>query len=305
MLIEVFTERVVHVSAGYPGGKSYSRKIARVTCDGCGIEFTRSACAAENSPRHFHDTECQAKSQRSGGLLAKVKERVFLERYGVTVPAKADVVKQRMMQTNLERRGVAWPTQDVTVMVKQAETNLERYGMNNVAQLPHSKQRANSPEACAKRHETMKRNGTYGKSSDEDRLYDMLTQQFGPSDVARQVTMPGTRWAVDFYIKSIDTYVQLDSVYWHGLDRLLEEVAEHKTDHDVNIHGHMVTDHAQDDWFKANGKHLVRITDEEFARLGTSVYTHLLRQAPTYGHDKVDIEQVATACSQGVQRSHA
>jgi hypothetical protein len=29
-------------------------------------------------------------------------------------------------------------------------------------------------------------------------------------------------WPVDFYVKSINTYIQYDSEYWHGLDRSID-----------------------------------------------------------------------------------
>ena len=72
------------------------------------------------------------------------------------------------------------------------------------------------------------------------------------------------RWPIDFYIKSIDTYVQLDGVYWHGLDRPIEAIAEHRTKRDVQIHKKWLIDRQQVEWFASRGLRLVRITDQEF-----------------------------------------
>lgn len=71
-------------------------------------------------------------------------------------------------------------------------------------------------------------------------------------------------WIVDFYIKSIDTYVQFDGVYWHGLDRTLKELKASKSPRDIMIRKARARDRKQDRWFKANGKRLVRVTDREF-----------------------------------------
>jgi len=122
----------------------------------------------------------------------------------------------------------------------------------------------------------MKRNKTYKKSSSEDHCYDLLCGHFGQDDVERQVIIPGTRWLIDFYVRSIDTYVQFDGVYWHGLDRPIEVIARGITERDVQIQHKYLTDRAQNDWFKAHGKYLVRITDEEFERLGERSIAELL-----------------------------
>jgi hypothetical protein len=108
----------------------------------------------------------------------------------------------------------------------------------------------------------MKLSGTYRKSKSEDQCYDLLCECFGADDVERQVRI-NDRWAIDFYIKSIDTYVyvQFDGVYWHGLDRPIELIAEHRTKRDVQIHKKWATDREQDAWFSERGMKLIRISD--------------------------------------------
>ena len=267
MLVHLVTRRVVNCSTRYPNGKSATQHRALLKCDTCDCEFERTARQGTHYTRHFCSLKCQGISQRKGGILANVKEAIFLKRYGVTVPAKAAVVKQRMMQTNIDRRGVAWPTQDVSVMAKQTDTNFQRYGIRNVFSIPETKKRANSPESCAKRHATMKHNGSYCKSKDEDLCYELLCCLFDVDDVVRQVTIPGTRWAIDFYVKSIDTYIQFDGAYWHGLDRPIEIIAEHMTKRDTLIHKKWLTDREQDEWFAQRNQRLIRITDERRVNL--------------------------------------
>lgn len=69
-----------------------------------------------------------------------------------------------------------------------------------------------------------------------------------------------------FYIPEIDTYVQFDGVYWHGLDRPLEEIAKYKTKRDVQIYKKWLSDREQDRWFKEQGMKLVRITDIQYLK---------------------------------------
>ena len=108
------------------------------------------------------------------------------------------------------------------------------------------------------RHETMKKNGTYTKSWLEDDFYDELLIIYSEQDVERAVRINNR--SIDFYIKSIDTYIQFDGIYWHALDKPLEEI---KTNEPQRYKWYL-KDRAQDEWFAANKLKLVRITDKEF-----------------------------------------
>src|SRR3990167_7387115 len=146
------------------------------------------------------------------------------------------------------------------VVARQQATVQERFGVKTVLALPEVHALSNTPEACLKRHETMVRNGSYFSSRPEERCYELLCEKFGAGDVERQVWV--NRWPIDFYVKSIDTYVQEDGVYLHGLDRPIEVIAERRTEKDRQIHEKWLTDRRQNAWFVKNGKRLVRITDK-------------------------------------------
>ncbi len=191
-------------------------------------------------------------------VQAKTKQ-TNLDRYGVENVLALGEIRQKAEKTLLERYGSAHPQQISEVRERTKQTNLERYGVENTLQLLVTRERSNSLEAHAKRHQTMKQNGTYGKSKPEDDFYEALCIQFGVVDVDRQVTIH--KWPIDFYVKSIDTYVQLDGVYWHGLDRPIEVIAEHRTPRDEQIHKKWITDREQDQWFVNHDLKLVRVTD--------------------------------------------
>jgi hypothetical protein len=80
------------------------------------------------------------------------------------------------------------------------------------------------------------------------------------------------------YVTDIDTYVQFDGVYWHGFDRLIEDIVEYKSPRDVIIHRKWNTDRAQDAWFKDAGMHLIRVTDTEFKTMENDVLQKLVRK---------------------------
>lgn len=121
------------------------------------------------------------------------------------------------------------------------ETCLKRYGVEFVSQAPIAK---------LNRHLTKKRNGTYGRSLVEDRLYRFLSEQY--VNVERWPCVNG--WSIDFYVKSRNAWVQLDGVYWHGLIGPYSAL----TDAQRRVYD---KDRRQDEWFRTHSMRLVRITD--------------------------------------------
>lgn len=102
-------------------------------------------------------------------------------------------------------------------------------------------------------------------SKPETRLDRILRQHFGDDDVHRQIKVG--LWRTDFYVKSIDTYVELDGEYWHGLDRPLAELEASMSRTDRKILGTHHSDQMQTQWFADNSLRLVRITDHEMLKL--------------------------------------
>lgn len=91
-------------------------------------------------------------------------------------------------------------------------------------------------------------------SGGETALAEELSVIFGRVD--RFVWVNG--WSIDAYVRSIDTYVQYDGIYWHGLDRPIEENTN------VKIVRKYFRDREQVAWFSEHGLKLVRITELEW-----------------------------------------
>ena len=92
-------------------------------------------------------------------------------------------------------------------------------------------------------------------SRPEERLYELLIQRFGCEDVIHHISVNNYR--IDFYVKSCNTYVQLDGLYWHGLDRPYEQLCTgpQKSKYD--------RDRLCDAYFTLKELRLIRITDRE------------------------------------------
>ena len=61
-----------------------------------------------------------------------------------------------------------------------------------------------------------KRNGSWNVSKPEDRVYGFLTSKFGKEDVDRQYRSSSYPFSCDFYIKSLDLYIECNFSWTHG-----------------------------------------------------------------------------------------
>ena len=196
-----------------------------------------------------------------------VKEKcrqTCVKKYGVEYPLQSKEIREKVEQSMIDRYGVEHALQSTELVEKSKKTCLYNFGVEYGIQTPQCKIKCNCAEALQKRHKTMKKNGSYGKSKVEDKLYEYLCDRFGVEDVERQKLVD--RWNIDIYIKSLNTYIQLDGVYWHGLDRPIDLIKEFRTPRDKVIYRTSMTDKEQNSYFEAHQLKLIRITDIEFKR---------------------------------------
>jgi hypothetical protein len=189
-------------------------------------------------------------------------EQTCLDKFGVSSPLSSSDVQDKINETIKKKYGVDHLSKSSVVRNNVRKTMLERYGVENVLQLKTVRKLSASQESWNKRIETMKKNKSFNSSKAEllfvetcDRLEFELDKQVKVSK--------DHRWAVDFYVKNLHVYVQIDGVYWHGLDRSLDEIKKFIKPRDVVIYNKWLTDRQQDLWFKQNNLKLVRFTDKE------------------------------------------
>lgn len=143
---------------------------------------------------------------------------------------------------------------------KRCRTHLERYGFEHTFQVEIFKQKRNTT-----RRTNMPKNFI---SRPEMRLKAFLEERFGEGAVKHQRWVNGS--PIDFYVKTIDTYVQLDGRYWHGLDRPTEDIRLSERPRDQTIYQRLLNDRRQNGWFAEKGLSFVRITDEQLAVSGSA-----------------------------------
>lgn len=109
------------------------------------------------------------------------------------------------------------PFQNQEIKNKIKRTNLQKYGVENPAQSNIVKQKLSiklsSDEVNDKKRKTYKLNNSYNRSKDEDKCYDILRNKY--SDVKRQYKSELYPFACDFYIPSIDTYIEYNGSHYH------------------------------------------------------------------------------------------
>lgn len=197
----------------------------------------------------------------SAVIIDKMKKN-YQQAHGVDHPLKDPLVREKIQATCLERFGTTSPLGSSEIHEKGRQTLIAKYGVDHPMKVESIKEKFDYHEIAKKSHATMKKNHTYHRSLGEDSLCKILQSRFGTDAV--QTQSPVKSWSVDFYVATLDTYIEFDGVYWHGLDRPLSEIAKHQTKRDVVIHKKWTRDREFDQWCLDNGKRLVRVTDLEF-----------------------------------------
>jgi len=219
-------------STSMPRG-NYKEKIT-TECPNCHVIVERLPC---HGGAKFCSVKCRGEASRKERITENCKQ------CGVSI------VDKPRPALHCSRRCTNKSASNGDTLLKTKETNLKRYGVSSVSQLPDIKQ---------KKHSSMKKNGTYTKISKfESRIHNILGALY--PNVKSQVLV--NNWSIDLYIESIDTYLQVDGSYWHGLDRLEERLRESKSPRDKYILQVKNRDKEQNMWFLTNNIKFVRIDD--------------------------------------------
>lgn len=202
------------------------------------------------------------------------KIQTCVERYGVTSVMHLQKVKDRKDQTCLELYGDKCATRSPAIKEKTMQTVLKRYGVAYPMMNPdvkkrmiHSLKQNDLQEVAQRRLNTMKLRGSFQKSRAEEKFYSLLLTKFTSDDIERNSRPLDKPWPIDFYIKSLDLWIQIDGVYWHGLDRPLQEHRDSTNDRSKIILYKNEVDQRQMAWFHENNMSLLRITDQRVKEL--------------------------------------
>lgn len=146
----------------------------------------------------------------------RIKE-TNLKKYGVEYSWQADEVKEKIKQTNLARYGTENPTQSPIIQEKAKKTNMKRYGVTNPMKatsgtLPKGSNVGILP--VDKILNTKKKNNTFSTSKAEKEIGSKLKDLY--PDLKTQYKSDVYPFACDFYIPSLDLYIEYNGTWTHG-----------------------------------------------------------------------------------------
>lgn len=173
--------------------KIYIRKL-QISRNNIYNIYCSSSCSAKDLDRVNKSKQTKLKRYGSLGYNNRDKaKRTCLEKYGVDNPKKSEQSKKKTIETCLRKYGVCQPTQ-----------------LQKVIDITHQ-------EKCILNQQATKRkNHTFNSSKKEDKLYNLLCDKYGSSDIIRQYLENRYPFNCDFYIKSIDTFIELQGMWTHG-----------------------------------------------------------------------------------------
>lgn len=116
--------------------------------------------------------------------------------------------QNKINKTLLEKNGV------LTRNIGFKETINKKYGKDNYLDVYYLINERNSKEIQIKIQESKRKNGTFNKSKDEDKSYNLLKEKF--PDVIRQYKSDIYPFNCDFYIPSLNLYIECNYFWTHG-----------------------------------------------------------------------------------------
>ena len=133
------------------------------------------------------------KSEEEIAGIVSLRELTCIDKYKVPVSSQAQCVKD-----------------------KQAETNLEIYKSKSSLQNDQVKAKIDVEAINEKRINTKRKNKTFSTSKPEEQANQLLVEKFEQENVLRQYKSQKYPYNCDFYIKSIDTYIECNFHWTHG-----------------------------------------------------------------------------------------
>lgn len=133
-----------------------------------------------------------------------------MKRYGARRYLDSDIGKAKIseIKSNPEyRQKMHNIIKSDIVQSKTKQTCLDKYGVTSAMKLPITIDKVGN---------TKKVNGTWSTSKPEEDMYILLLDKFGVDDVERQYKDVRYPFHCDFYIKSLDLFIELNATWLHG-----------------------------------------------------------------------------------------
>ena len=173
---------------------------------------------------------CKIRTHEEELEISKAAARqTCIAKYGVDNPQKAEEIKNKTVETNIKKYGVKSYLATEECQSKSHEACLKKYGTEIFLTLPESKELAKKTMIerygvayamqdeilKAKKYDTQKQNNHMNTSEPEKIFYEKLLQYFAVDDIIQQYKEDRYPFFCDFYIKSLDLFIEINHFYTH------------------------------------------------------------------------------------------
>ena len=185
------------------------QKIKNTNLKKFGVEFPLQQLKKENSEIYQKISQtCINKFGVDSPLKNKeVREKIKqtnIQKYGVDNLFKNDIIKEKIKQTNMQKYGVDNPLKNKEIREKIKQTNIQKYGVDNPLK---------NKEIWKKSQDNRQ---ISSKSKLENNFLNYLKLKYEPDDIITQYKSKEYPYYCDFYIKSINLYIEIQGHWTHN-----------------------------------------------------------------------------------------
>lgn len=231
MFLKIEKRHVCPICGTYTTYRGYSfyvktGSLYREYCDRCKY--------LSDIPKKHRKETCVKKFGGEAPMCSKKiqekSKKTCLKKYGVEWSWQSDNNKKKSSMTCIEKYGSPTFAGTNEWKAKTTQTYIERYGVTHWAKSESGRQKigemTRSPETKKKIYISKKKNHSFNTSKPEKVLYQLLLSKY--DDVKYQYKSKEYPWNCDFYIPSIDTYIELQGFYTHGDHPYIEDNEDDK-----------------------------------------------------------------------------
>ena len=149
-------------------------------------------------------------------IIANKIRTTIKDKYGVNYPAQSTYIKDKIKETNNVKYGSDWIVTSSEFKEKSKNTCIEKYGVDNYRKSNINIAKSHSKEAINKCICTKRKNKSLNVSKIENEIYKLLIEKFEEYDVIAQYKSKEYPFCCDFYIKSLDLYIECNFHWTHG-----------------------------------------------------------------------------------------
>ena len=162
------------------------QKIKNTNLKKFGVEFPLQQLKKENSE-----------------IYQKISQ-TCINKFGVDSPLKNKEVREKIKQTNIQRYGVDNPLKNKEIREKIKQTNIQKYGVDNPLK---------NKEIWKKSQDNRQ---ISSKSKLENNFLNYLKLKYESDDIITQYKSKEYPYYCDFYIKSINLYIEIQGHWTHN-----------------------------------------------------------------------------------------